>query len=276
MAFHGLFIGIGRYSSPRINWLRFAKLDARATHALFTDVFGDGAKLLTDEDGTKGAIEKEFRALFQVNEDDVVVIFFSGHGSETHELVTYDANRSDLATTAIPLDTLTDWFKQIPARRLICILDCCFSGGAGAKALKADLTPKDLSSTDDLLHQLSGEGRLILTASLATEKAYEHPKIRHGLLTYFLLEALQGAPEVVQAGKITVYRLLDYITQRVKDQAAQFGKTQHPTLRGTIDDTLTWPVFKPGQLYTSLFPAKAQKPVSKDAVGELVGREWWR
>ena len=43
---------------------------------------------------------------------------------------------------------------------------------------------------------LSGEGRLLLTASTATEPAREMNRTSHGLLTFYLLEALQGAEEV--------------------------------------------------------------------------------
>src|SRR5260370_40347375 len=106
----------------------------------------------------------------------------------------------------------------------------------GAKVLKSDLAPRGLSSTSAILDQLSGEGRLILTASNPVEPAWENSAIGHGLLTYFLLQALQGAEEVRQAGKVSVYHLLNYVTERVKNEATQFGKEQHPTLRATLDE----------------------------------------
>ena len=61
-------------------------------------------------------------------------------------------------------------FAEVPARRLVCILDCCFSGGMGAKVLRVDGRPRGLKSTDALLDELAGEGRLILTASSPTER----------------------------------------------------------------------------------------------------------
>src|SRR6266516_7471640 len=118
----GVFIGIDRYQAPEINELRYAERDARALHALFADTFGDGAELLLGEQGTRAAIEGQFAALAQADADDFVVIGFSGHGSETHELVTYDADVYDLERTAIPLDELTEWFKAIPSRQLVCVL----------------------------------------------------------------------------------------------------------------------------------------------------------
>ena len=264
MAFLGLFVGIDHYASPGINWLNCANRDATALHALFSDNIGPGAMLLTDANATRAAIEREFQRFFACSEDDVVVLAFSGHGSDTHELVTYDADEADLAGTCIPLSLLAEWFSRILARRLLCILDCCFSGEMGAKVFHAASASRSLASTGNLLDQMSGAGRLILTASLATEPAWEHRRFGHGFLTHFLLEALQGAEDIRQAGRIGIYRLLEYVTQRVIDAAAQIGQPQHPTLRGQIDGELAWPVFRPGPAFHAAFPARCPAPVTAD------------
>lgn len=264
MAFYGLFIGVNRHSSALISELSFACLDATALHALFTDTLGGTTSLITDEHATRAAILDELNRLNSCSEDDVIVISFSGHGTPTHQLVTYDADKRDLEVSCISLDLLARTLSLIPARRLICILDCCFSGGMGAKSLEIETTPRDVSSGEDLLDQMSGAGRLILTASTATEKAWENAKLRHGLLTHHLLEALQGVDEVVQSGKISLYRLLDHVTKRVIDFSAKLGKTQNPTVRGKIDGDITWPVFRPGTLYCALFPETNIGPVTAD------------
>jgi helicase len=245
VAFEGLFIGIDRYASPDVNWLNCATRDARALHALFGDNLGGTPKLLTDQQATRDAIQHEFEDLASCDSDDVVVIGFSGHGTETHELVTYDTRRDDLAGTTIPLSVVAEWFARIPARRLVLLLDCCFSGGMGAKVLHIDHVPRDMESVEARLATLSGDGRLILTASGPTEPAYESGRFGHGFFTYFLLEALQGAKEVEDGGRIPAYRLLEYVTRRVVDAAAQIGRPQHPTIRGQIDRELVWPYLSP-------------------------------
>ena len=165
MAFQGLFIGIDRYASPAISELGCARRDAVALEALFTDTLGGKPVLLTDADATRARIEKQFKALASCDPDDTVVIAFSGHGSETHELVPYDTDVADLGRTAIPLDLIQEWFSQIPAKRLVFFLDCCFSGGFGAKVLHVDAKPRDMLSVDAKLAQLAGEGRIVFTAS---------------------------------------------------------------------------------------------------------------
>jgi len=129
--FHGLFMGLDHYGSPDIQELRYAEQDAVALHTLFADNLG-GGELVVGSAATRLEIERRFEQLTQVGPYDVVVVSFSGHGSETHELVTYDADLNDLASSCIPLDLLTEWFRAIPARRLVCVLDCCFSGALWA------------------------------------------------------------------------------------------------------------------------------------------------
>jgi replicative superfamily II helicase len=257
MGFRGLFIGVDRYASPHINWLSCARRDAIALETLFADTLGGTTTLLADEDATRARIETAFQELENCDPNDTVVISFSGHGSESHELITYDADVRNLPATAIPLDELTRWFSRIPAKRLIILLDCCFSGGMGAKVLRVEAVPRRLSSVEAQLAQMSGEGRLIITASAANEPAWENPRTGHGYFTHFFLEALQGAAEIIEAGRLPVFRLLEYVTRRVVDAAGQFGHPQHPALRGTMDREISWPVFVPGERYRTAFPDRA-------------------
>src|SRR5882762_7523908 len=106
MAFRGLFIGIDRYVSPLIDELNCARRDAIALEALFAVTLGGETTLLTDENATRARIEAEFETLAKLDPSDTVVIAFSGHGSQTHELVTHDSDIADLPSTAIPLDLL--------------------------------------------------------------------------------------------------------------------------------------------------------------------------
>jgi helicase len=264
MAFKGLFIGIDRFSSPEIDWLSCARRDAVAMHALFTDTFGGETTLLVDEQATRNAIEKAFEHLVYSDDDDFIVFYFSGHGTKTHELVAYDTDPWNYARSGITLDLLSKWFSLVPSKKLLCILDCCFSGGMGVKALQVEGQSRDISPEESFLSQLSGEGRLIFTACGAKEKSREHLKTGHGWMTYYLLEALQGAEDVRQNGKISVYQLLSYVTRRVIDATGRTGRKQHPTMRGSIDGELILPIFKAGDTYYAAFPDRSPKEVTSN------------
>ncbi len=270
MAFYGVFIGIDRYRSPDINWLSCARRDAVALEALFADTLGGATTLLVDEDATRDEIRDAFAALSACGPDDTVVISFSGHGSETHELVTHDADPGNLSVSAIPLDELAEWFSRIPAARLVLILDCCFSGGMGARVLHVDAVPRSIDSVETRLARMSGDGRLIITASAGNEPAWENPRTGHGYFTHFLIEAMLGVEGVAESGHLPVYRLLEFVTRRVIDAARQFGHAQNPTLRGTIDGELIWPVFIRGPRYRAAFPERIAAPATAD-IASLAG-----
>ncbi len=264
MAFYGLFIGIDRYASPAVNWLSCARRDAVALEALFSDNVSGQCTLLTDQQATRAGISAEFERLTNAGPDDTVVIAFSGHGSESHELITYDAVPGALDATAIPLDEVVRWFSRIPARHLVLLLDCCFSGGAGAKVFRVDNTPRSTLSAEARFLEMAGTGRIIMTASAANEPAWENQKVGHGYFTHFLLEAMRGAKEVIRGDRLPIYQLLQYVTQSVADAARQFGHTQNPTLRGTLDGEVSWPVFARGAKFNAAFPVHAQPQVNED------------
>jgi hypothetical protein len=264
MAFRGLFVGIDRYASSGINWLNCAGRDARALEAQFSDTLGGSTTLLLDGEARRERIAAEFNGLASCAEDDTVVIAFSGHGTEQHQLVTYDTDPRALATTAISLDELTDWFKKIPARHLVLLLDCCFSGGAGAKVLKVDSIARDMASVELQLEQMAGAGRLIVTASGANEPAWESQTLGHGYFTHYLLEAMGGAQEVMESGRVPIFRLLEHVTRRVIDAARTLGHAQNPTLRGTLEGDVTWPVFVPGPKVKAAFPDVVRVPITTD------------
>lgn len=270
MRFHGLFIGVDRFKSERVSWLTCARRDAEALHALFVDTLGgDAAVLLTDEDASRVAVMEQFEnRLALTGADDIVVITFSGHGSDDHYILTHDADPDDLASTSIHLQQLVDLFAKIPARTVLLVLDCCFSGGAGARVFHGSPTTRAVRSVEDALRAIAHEGRIILAACDPNQEAIEDVKYGHGLLTWFLLEGLRGAPDVVQGGRIPFYTLLQYVSERVNDEAATVGHDQRPAMRGTIDGALTFPIFIAGALTAKRFPDRATPPVS-DNVDDL-------
>jgi superfamily II DNA/RNA helicase len=137
-------------------------------------------------------------------------------------------------------------------------------------------------STDALLDRMAGTGRLILTASTASQPAYEDARLGHGLLTYHLLQALLGPEDVAHEGRINLLDLLRYVTQQVKGSASgTVAARQEPTLRGQWDGEVSWPVFTPGARYRLLYPPRSLEPVTEDVrslqghgIPELVLDRW--
>ena len=265
MDFRALFIGIDCYASPMVSNLSCSVRDARALYGLFSDTFGSSnAKLLVDEGATRAAAIDAIKTLHRSDPDDIVVIAFSGHGSDSHHLITYDADPLILDNSAIALDELTDLFTQIPARNLLLILDCCFAGGAGAKVFHPPIATRSFSSAQSSLEKISGRGRLIFSAAGAEQEAIEDRRRGHGIFTFYVLEAFRGAPEIVKAGRIPILALTNFVITSVVSAAAQVRHKQEPALRGSVDGELIFPVLAPGSIFQGFFPELAQCSINAD------------
>jgi hypothetical protein len=88
MAFLSTFVGVGKHTDPNVRDLIGSTRDAIALHALFADTFPESnPQLLLDHDATLANIRVALReTLGKATADDVVVFFFSGHGSHDHKL----------------------------------------------------------------------------------------------------------------------------------------------------------------------------------------------
>jgi len=111
---------------------------------------------------------------------------------------------SDLATLLL----------EIPARRQIVILDGCDSQLA-ADSIRDALQPKGSFQLDALRREVA------IFTNRGT--AYEVPQIGHGILTYSLLQGLQGGADVDRSGVITEARLEGYLAWKVPETSKQLG-----------------------------------------------------
>ncbi len=258
MALLSAFVGVGRYFDPDIRDLVGCTRDAIALHALFSDSLpGEISALLIDDDANTTNIRHALRVTMgRATADDVVIFSFSGHGSHDHRLAAFDTKLADLTATSIGMDELADSFKSTKAKAVLCILDCCFSGGAPAKVLEDSPIPRDPSVP---LEALVGEGRILLAASGVDQVAYETPTARHGILTKALLDLFLRAES-----PIDLLSSVGDVMRTVQAEAARLGVLQTPVLLGTIKGGLVIPHLKPGKLFYAAFPELQRVKVTSD------------
>ena len=158
-------------------------------------------------------------------------------------------------------------FSRIPAKNVLLLLDCCFAGGAGAKVFHAPGALKGAASAEQLLQRISGKGRLIFTAAAADQEAIEDRRRGHGLFTFYLLEGLRGAPEVVRDTRIPMLSLVEFVTRSVISlrSRSDIAKSQRFELR--LKGEFTFPILAIGSIFrqffrsTLLFPLKSKSLV---------------
>jgi helicase len=259
-----LCIGIDRYRPP-INRLSCCAADAQAIAALLEDTHGPSVMRLIDDDATLDAIRRELTTLQGCDENDLVVISFSGHGTTDHRLVPIDVDVGDIAETCLSLDELAELLDAIPSKNLVVFLDCCFSGGFGGARVFAPTAAREISEDRSTLQTLvRGQGRVVLTASGAAEPALETLAFGHGLLSFHLIDGLQGAESLTSGGLIELMTLFNWVIGKVVESARRMNEVQTPTIYGSFEGTPAIEVLVPGAAYAAAFPGRVTPVVTAD------------
>jgi WD40 repeat protein len=180
-------------------------------------------KTLLEADATKNNILDGFDWLAgkAFNKDDVVMIYFAGHGvndnNNVYYMLPHDANLDKLRSSCVNFEELRQTISGIKARVLV-FLDACHSGNVNGNNLYINGLVNMLSG--------SGTGAVTFTSSTGKEVSYEKTEWNNGAFTKALLEGLNGKARVNGKDKIT-YKSLDlYISERVAEIT---DNKQHPT-----------------------------------------------
>ena len=254
-------VGVDRHQDYRIPDLAGAGRDATALWALVCDTLPDAdARLAVNEEATADVIRQVLsETLNAAGPDDDVLVMFAGHGTHDHRLVAHDTTPEQYEATTISMSEVAALFRATRARSAICILDCCFSGGAPARVLDDTPTSRDLPVDSQ---SFGGAGRVMITASRFDEPAYEHPQRRHGLLTNALITVLTRADGPgAEGGTVSLVSAMDQVLALVRADAAAMGCTQTPMFLGLIEGGLTMPLLRRGSRYLAAFPEAARRVV---------------
>ena len=165
----------------------------------------------------------EIEHLFSnLTKDDLVVLFFSGHGikDDTGKLffatrITSKHSNGDLIqSTAAPASFVHEIMNKSRARRQVVILDCCFSG-----AFDSTLRAKNDGSSD-LQTQLGAEGRVVLTSSSSSQYSFEQHGSDLSIYTRYLVEGIEtGEGDQNKDGNISILELHKYASEQVREKA---------------------------------------------------------
>ena len=251
-----LVVGISNYRDTRIPGLRYAARDAKSFHDWLVSPTGGGyapsrTRLLLNEQATFANIrESLFTWLGGAIEEDVVLIYFAGHGSpesphtpENLFLLPHDVDYDRIPTTGFPMwDVETALKRFIRAKRVVVIADACHSGGVGqqfdiARRAGTTETPNPISAGLQDLSDI-GEGVCVLSASDDKQFSQESRKWGggHGVFTYFLLQGLKGSADYNRDSSVTLGELIPYLSEHVRRETRN---AQSPTVSGRFDPALS-------------------------------------
>lgn len=221
MGKYALLIGVGEYGEG-LQPLPAAPLDVAALAQVLQNPdiggFDDVQQLANPSQPEMArAIELWFSAR---QPEDLVLLFFSGHGVKDDRRDLYFAARNTekfknrlLTATAIPAEFIHKCSRNCKARQQVIILDCCFSGAFG------ELTAKD-GGEIDLESQLGAKGRVVLASTSAVDYSFEDKGAELSIYTRYLVEGLKtGAADADGDGVISVDELHRYISRKVAESS---------------------------------------------------------
>lgn len=205
--------GLARLTTPSKDAEDFSRVLEAKEFGNFNDV---SVLLNEPEYIIREAIEGFFN---QKKPDDLLLLYFSGHGVRDEfgslYLAVKNTIRTRLRSTGIKSDYIRDVMDQSRSRRQILILDCCNSG-AFSQGTKA-ATGVSIGTAPAFK---GGYGRIILTASDSTQYAWEGEKIigetDNSVFTHYLVQGLKGEADLNSDGRITVDELYDFTYENVK------------------------------------------------------------
>ncbi|SRR5215207_709567 len=128
-------------------------------------------------------------------------------------------------------DELTKMIDKSDSQRIVTILDCCYSGaariGKGSEEDAANAGRKAIDEKTRILER--GEGKCILAASQAYQKAFETAQKNHSLFSYYLIEGLKGNEETVDNyGYVTPDSLGRYVYNKIMSLPPEERPMQKP------------------------------------------------
>lgn len=235
-------IGVGEYESEDIPDLEFAPADAKAMYDFLTsDAAGpfDEVLYLENEQATGAAMrEALFVFLQQADWNDLVVIYYAGHGAPDPNrqnnlyLLPTDSDLDRLAATGFPMwDVKTALRRQIASERVLVIADACHSAGTADGDVVGGGESNAIAG--GFAQLFSPSRRLMMTAADTDEFSLEDSRWGgHGVFTHFILDGLGGAGDADGDGIVTFTELFDHVSNNVREAT---GGRQNPQRSGFGD-----------------------------------------
>lgn len=253
-----LAIGVSDYQRDVLD-LDYARKDAEDISQLFTasQRFAKvHSKLLLDTGATRQAVVEAKSFLAQAGADDMVLVFFAGHGfldeQQNYFFGTSDIDPEAPAQAGLAYTSISQLVDGITARNKLLLLDTCHSGevvgsavpsvakladnvvARGFKVNRKGSNKQSLALSQQQLQQAfidlrASTGATVISAAGGQEYALEQAQISNGVFTASILRGLgELAADLDGDGQVTASELRSYTYQEV--QRLTNGQ-QKPTTR---------------------------------------------
>ena len=196
--------------------LRLPANDAATVQYIYSKNSNAESVLLTNSNATKSAVLSKLRSTFaRASENDIIVFFFSGHGSKG-VFCAYDAQ--------IPYSEIRKAMASSKAKNKMIFADACFSG-------KMRQGRKNTAE-----QSFNNYNIMLFLSSRGNETSIERRDMKNGFFTSCLQKGLRGGADANKDRTITARELFNYVSTNVKTLSSD---KQHPVMWGKFSDNMT-------------------------------------
>ena len=252
---YAVIIGISRYqhSGPDgLQELAFADDDAEAFRDMLLRMGWSNShiKTLINENAKRNDILIALESwLTKVGPDDMIVLFWSGHGFPDPEdpekvyFACYDTKIS-IPATGYRMDRVREILQERNAKNVIVLADTCHAGKLitrGSKGISVQPYVAKLKR-----EQRIPKGWIYMVGADTDRQAIEHSSWSNGAFTHTLLKALSGGADGYESvgpkdGVVTMRELRAYLESVMPDDTHKvLGKAKRPIITTSSGDPDIW------------------------------------
>lgn len=210
-------VGISEYPAADLQNLNYAAKDAQdfvqaVSQSNLQMYSSTHSVVILNHDATTSKIKDSLTEFCNdVNQDDVVMLFFSGHGYNENDdqyFVTYDVSAAEKSYNGLAFSFIRKRMLDMVNKHchVIVFMDACHSGAmAGTKD----------AETKGIIWAMPGV--IGYYSSTSAEKSAELENLENGVFTHALLEAINGKI-ANENGEITAQTLGNYLQAYVRKQ----------------------------------------------------------
>jgi uncharacterized caspase-like protein len=227
-----LLLATSQYTDASLTQLRSPTHDVAALSDVLRDPRIGDFDVATLVNMGKPEIEETIEGFFKEAEsEDTLLFFVSCHGIRDPSGSLYFAVKATTVTrilsTAVSAEFLKRAMSLSRCRRVIVLVDCCYSG-----AFSPGFVSRGDTNVEADLGEMSGRGQVVIASSGAFEYAFEGDEVREvnprpSLFTGAVVAGLRsGEADLDQDGYVSVEDLYSFVYAAVREQTPN----QTPTL----------------------------------------------
>lgn len=218
-------VSVGIRNYKYINGLKNTENDAKNIAELYK-THTENIKLLLGEQATHDNILKTLNSFFShASKNDIVVFFFSGHGSKGG-LCAYDT-KSD--NTLLSYSELQRVMARCKAQNKQLFIDACFAGGLRNNRRHSVVKTK----INPLMSQI--KGIMLFLSSRSDETSLENRWAGNGFFTQYLIKGLKGGADFNKDRIVTAKEIYTFVSSNV---SVRTQKEQNPVMWGKFNDNM--------------------------------------